>query len=340
MFKSPAPRLNRGAALGLLCGAALFLSGCAFLPASAEDRASAVVTEFFDLLESGDTENILPLLAENSPLRAGDSELLDSDFYADAIARPTEATVVMSGQYKPGLIYVTVDYLLGDGGEARTMKVAVVEEDGQSQISSWRREDLTIPEVKAPGVFEINGSYRTPPLSKVQTVVALPGIYTFEYVDPDGWGTLDPDGQKTEPFDIEFPVEGAQLAANIPAGVTSTSGQITPSPRLTKKATTTVTNELADMRTNCAEQNLTGDACPDPIIAQVNADGGAPDAGSVTWQDYTVELIVPGGEWRFAARYRIHFTRGGMNSSVTVDVTGALVPDSHGEPTLAFDDAG
>ncbi|GAA3593336.1 hypothetical protein GCM10022198_16500 [Klugiella xanthotipulae] len=330
-------RWFRGATVGAVLAIPLVASGCT--PATAEDRAANVVTEFFDLLASGNAEGVRPLLADDAEITADTSDFLDNSFYADVVARPTQATVGNTYEFEPGLWYVNVDYVIGTADTKRSITVSVSEEtEGKPLISGWLHSRLSIFPSEAPGFLTINGSLQTTDFAKEQTVTALPGIYSFEYVDPDGFGTLDADGGKGSPFEVEFPVNSDQLTQSAPPSAGTHTTALSPQPVLREGVADEFDTALTKVINSCSATGFTGATCPEEITSQVNGDQGSISAGTATWTERPVsERITPADQWRFDAPYRVSFTRNGTTETVEVDLQGILLPDARGHVTLEWD---
>lgn len=175
------------------------------------------------MLESGKTDGVAALITSDSDLT---SAVLDEDFYASAVARPEDATVVAAIETEPGTVYVTVEYTLDT--QKRDIKVAVVEEAGEPKIDGWLHETLSLAPLRAAGAVERNGrpsaawevnrTYVVGDLEKSVQFVALPGIYSFEFVNPAGTAPRS--------FTVEFPIDFVELTANVPTGVTARGSEI------------------------------------------------------------------------------------------------------------------
>ena len=308
----------------------LLLGGCVAGGSSGDGPARKVAADFFALLASGDTDAIAAIISPDSTLVPA---VLDKEFYASTIARPTDAEVVEALETEPGTTYVTVDYSIE--GEDRSIKVAVVEVDGEARISGWLDETLSVGPLRAPGGFEVNGSLTVGELEESIQFVALPGVYSFEYVDPKGFGTPDPDGAETESFAVEFPVEGPQLVDTVPPGVKALGSGISVEPRLLSSVEDEVTRQLAQLVKDCSASALTGDDCPARLVTEA-AEGGAVDRTSIIWTADTKQVSVPSEEWSFVADYSVAFNRVSAGGRTTLDARyeGVVVPDALGKPVL------
>lgn len=311
----------------------LLLSGCTGGGSGDFGAERSVVADFFEVLESGDSSGVAALLTDDSALS---SAVLDSDFYAAAVETPTDARVTAASEFEPGVVYVTVEYSLG--GEDRDIKVEVVESDGKPRIDGWLHETLSIDPLRAPGAWQVNGSVQTGELEEETQFVALPGTYEFEYVDEQGLGTVDPDGAATTPFEVEFPVEGDQLASSVPPGITARGSGIGAEPRLLATAQTEVDAQLADLVAACSTSALLGDSCPADVVSQAGA-LGAVDASTVVWTEVSDQNVVPGAAWDLAADYTVAFSyvdAAGRTGRTSIDATvqGVVTADALGKPVL------
>ena len=292
--------------------------------------ARKVVSEFFDLLESGDTSGIAALITDDSALS---SAVLDEDFYAAAADRPTDAKIVAATELEPGSVYVTVEYSVG--GDDRDIKVEVVGSGGDSEIAGWLHDTLSIDPLRAPGAWQVNGTLSTGAADEETQFVALPGIYDFEYVDPQALGTVDPDGGASSAFPVEFPVEGGQLTAAAPAGVTALGSGIGAVPRLLATAEKSAETQLATLVDECTASGLIGESCPADLRSAVKAGGGA-DPSSVVWTATSDPQFTPSAQWDFSAGYSVSFERPGATAGDVAKATyaGAVGVDGSGEPEL------
>jgi len=311
------------------------MSGCA--PAQPADHPAerTVVAQFFDLLESGETDGIAALLADESPLAP---DVLDSGFYSDAVARPTDYTVTTAYESEPGIVYIGVEYTLG--GEDRDIKVEVADTDDGARIAGWIHDTLTIFPLRAPGAWEVNGAVSAGHPEEATQWTALPGLYTFEYVDPAGVGTVDPEGEEAESFEVEFPVAGDQLEAAVPAGVEALASSIRAEPRLLASVAADVERQFAARVADCTRQALVGDSCPAELVSQVTR-RGAVDVGRVEWRQDSPDPVQSIGQWDVVERYSVMFEyRGddGETARDTVDASlaGVVESDSTGSATIRF----
>jgi hypothetical protein len=323
-------------AAALIAITPLLLSGCASGGASPDASAQQVVTDFLGLLESGHTAGISALLTDDSDLTPA---ALNSDLYSAAVARPTDAKVVStSKEGGSGVVYAKVDYSME--GKPRTMDVAVVESNGKAKISGWLDDTLRIDLHGGPGAFEINGSYQTGASKNPVSFAPLPGIYKFSYVDPQGFGTVDPKGALTRPFEVEFPLDVARLAgAKLPSGVTAQAFGISAQPRLLSTVKRHPQAQLAALLKTCTASALVGDTCP-PDLASAAGRGAAVDPTTIVWTPTTHQLSPPANEWGFFADYSVTFNRVGTAGSETEDGVFDLVvlKDAAGNPVLAAAD--
>jgi hypothetical protein len=324
--------LSTAAAVALT--APLLMSGCATAEPADFPAQRTVVADFFDLLESGKTGGIAALLADDSALT---SDVLDSDFYAAAVARPTDAEVVAAVESEPGLVYVTVEYSMG--GEDRDIKVSVVESGGEPRIEGWLFDTLSVYHPQAPGAFEINGSLQVGGSEESEQVVALPGIYTLEYVDPLGLGTVDPDGKATSSFEVEFPVEREQLTGVVPPGVTSLASSISAEPRLLATVEVDIEHQVDALTAECAASGLVGNSCPSELALDVARRGGA-DPASVTWTKRATQQSTEPEQWRYSTEFTVAYTSLDGESHGTVNTTfaGAVTADAAGHAVLTLVD--
>jgi hypothetical protein len=310
------------------------MSGCTSAKPVEFASERKTVAEFFALLESGETAGIAALLADDSALN---SDVLASDFYAAAVARPTDAEVVAAVESEPGLVYVTVEYSMG--GEDRDIKVSVVESAGEPKIDGWLFQSLSIQPLRAPGAFGINGAFQAGEAEDSVQVVALPGIYTFEYVDPQGVGTVDPDGTASSSFEVEFPVERDQLAEAAPPGVTTRASMITVEPRLLASVEIEAEKQLDALTRDCAASGLVGDSCPTELAYDVGRKGGA-EPGSVTWTKRATQQSAEPTQWRYSTEFTVAYTSLDGESHDTVDTTfaGAVTAHAAGQTVLTLID--
>jgi hypothetical protein len=309
----------------------LLASGCAGAEPVEYLPARTVVADFFDLLESGETGAVAALLSDDSALS---SDVLDSDFYAAAVARPTGAEVVDAVETDPGVVVVFVDYSID--GEDRSMKVMVDETEGGAVIDGWIFETLSIDPLRAPGGFEVNGSLQVGELEESTQFVALPGVYTFEYVDPQGFGTIDPDGKEVDrSFELEFPRDADRLEASVPDGVTARTSSIAVEPRLLTSVEDSVDRQLTAMIAECTASALLGPSCPADIVS-VAGRGGAVDIGSIDWTEKSAERSVPAEQWGYVADYGVRFssTDGTLRPTVTTRFDAVILGDALGDPVL------
>jgi len=294
------PALLRAAALVILVP--ILASGCSGEGTTEHRAAREVVTEFFAALESGETNRVAGLLAPDSAL---DSSVLDGDFFASAIATPSSATIVSTYESDPGVVVVSTDYSID--GEDRNITVIVQESDGQATIGGWTHQTLSIDPLRAPGAWEVNGAIQVGELEESTQFVALPGVYTFEYVDPEGLGTIDPGGEDSASFEVEFPVEADQLAGSVPSGVEARTSAIGAEPRLRDSVEGDAARQLDEWMEECAASGLTGEACPDNLVSKTSRLGGA-EPGSVIWSDNSAEHSVPSETWDYVAELSVSFT--------------------------------
>jgi hypothetical protein len=318
----------RGVALVL--AVPLLASGCA--AGSSDDFGSErkVVAEFFELLASGETSGIAALITDDSALI---SAVLDDDFYAAATDRPADAKVVAATASEPGSVFVTVEYSVG--GDDRDIKVEVVGSDGDPKIAGWLHETLSIDPMRAPGVWEVNGTLSTGETEEETQFVALPGVYEFEYVDPQGLGTVDPDGEATSSFAVEFPVERGQLTATVPPGVEALGPGIGVEPRLLDTAEDSVDTQLATLVDECTASGLVGDSCPAALVSAARA-GGVVDTNTVVWTATSEAPVSPSAQWDLGAEYSVAFNRVDAAGRDVVDAAyaGVLGVDAGGNPVL------
>lgn len=322
----------RGVALAL--AVPLLASGCAAGQSVDFGSERKVVADFFGLLESGETSGIAAIITEDSALA---SAVLDSDFYASTTDRPADAEVVAATASEPGSVFVTVEYSLG--GDDRDIKVEVVESDGDPKIAGWLHETLSIDPMRAPGAWQVNGTLSAGEAEEQTQLVALPGIYSFEYVDPQGLGTVDPDGQPTTAFEVEFPVEGGQLTAAVPPGVDALGSGIGGEPRLLGTAEEVVVTRLASLVDECTASALVGDSCPADLVAAAK-DGAAVDANTVVWTETSDAPVSPSTQWDLEAEYSVAFNRVDTAGRDVVDAvySGVLGVDGRGDPVLKLAD--
>ena len=308
----------------------LLLGGCVAGGSSGDGPAREIAEKFFALLASGDTDAIAAIIAPDSTLVPA---VLDREFYAATIARPTDAEVVEALETEPGTTYVTVDYAIE--GEDRSIKIAVVDVDGEARISGWLDETLSVGPLRAPGGFEVNGSLTVGELEESTQFVALPGIYSFEYVDPTGFGTPDPDGAAKQSFAVEFPVEAPQLTEAAPPGIEALGSGISAEPRLLSSVEDDVSRQLAQLVKDCSTSALTGDDCPADLASEA-ATGGAVDKSSIIWTADSTQVSAPAEEWAFVADYSVAFNRVSAGGRTTLDARyeGVIVPDALGKPVL------
>ena len=291
--RSPGLAIVRRRAVVFLAVAPLLLTGCVG-DETDHPAAREVVTEFFAVLESGETNRVAGLLAPDSAL---DSSVLDSDFFASAIAAPSRATIVSTYESDPGVVVVSTDYSID--GEDRNIKVIVHESDGQATIGGWTHQTLSIDPLRAPGAWEVNGAIQVGKLEETMQFVALPGIYAFEYVDPAGLGTVDPAGEDTES------VEGDAA------------------------------KQLDEWMEECAASGLTGEACLDNLVSKTSRLGGA-DPGSVIWSDNSAEHSVPSETWDYVAELSVSFTSidGARRETATAQFVAVITGDASGKAVL------
>lgn len=309
----------------------LLVTGCSTAVSGEFAAEKQVVADFFELLESGETGGITALLADDPSLTP---EVLDSDFYASAIARPADATVGEGFEFEPGLIYVPVTYSLD--GEERDIRVAVEQSDGESRITGWLSETLSIDPLRGPGGFQVGGSLLVGALDESTQFVALPGLYRFEYVDPQGLGTVDPDGAETTAFEVEFPIDIDRLGADLPAGVTSLGSGIEAQPTLLADVADDVDEQLEALIDACSASGLIGDSCPPTLVSKVE---GVVDTNTILWTDTSDENVSPEAAWVLNADYSVAFnstdaTGRVSRSTVKTTYTATITPDAAGRPTL------
>ena len=292
------------------------------------------MADFFDLLASGETSGVAALITDDSALT---SAVLDDDFYASATERPTDAKIVAAMELDPGSVYVTVEYSMA--GDDRDIKVEVVESDGDPKIAGWLHETLSIDPMRAPGAWEVNGTLSTGETEVETQFVALPGVYEFEYVDPQGLGTVDPDGEATNSFAVEFPVESGQLTEAVPPGVEALGSGIGGEPRLLGTAEEAVDSQLASLVDECTASALVGDSCPAELVSAAKA-GGAVDANTVVWTETSEAPVLPSALWDLGAEYSVAFNRIDAAGREVVDAAyaGVLGVDGRGDPVLELAD--
>ena len=321
---------------GLLRAAAVVIavpvlaSGCAAAEPLEHAPARTIVADFFALLESGETGRIAALLSDDSALS---SDVLDSDFYAAAVATPTDAEVVDAVETEPGVVVVFVDYSID--GEDRSMKVEVHDAEGAPTIDGWIFQTLSVDPLRAPGSFEVNGSLPVGALEETTRFVALPGVYSFEYVDPQGFGTIDPDGGSAEAFEVEFPVEGDQLADAAPAGVEARNSGIGAEPRLRDSVADNAEAQLEAFVAECTASALAGPTCPPELVSAASR-GGAVDIGSIDWTDKSPEHSAPAAEWGYGADYTVRFMSidGTVRPTASARFDAVIIGDARGNPVL------
>lgn len=316
----------------VIAAAPLALSGCS---TSSVDYAAerAVVATFFEALESGHTGDIAALVTDNAGLS---SEVLDEGFYADAIATPSNAKVVSAIELDPGVVYIMVEYSLGD--ELRKIQVSVVDSGDSAKIDGWLDAALSVAPFRAPGSFEVNGRVSVGDPDESVQFVALPGMYTFHYVDPLGFGTPDPEGADSPAFDVEFPIEPAQLSEVVPPGVEALGGGLTAEPRLRSDVDDAAAAQIADLVDACSASSLLGDSCPRELVAEA-AELGAVKPATVAWRERTETHVSSSDRWDYFADFTVTFSyldSSGQVSSASADATfeGVLEADSAGKPTF------
>lgn len=306
------------------------LTGCTAGGSGEYAAEQQVVAEFFALLGSGDTSGIADLITDRA---LPDTAVLEDDFYAAAVARPTDATVASAFEAEPGEVFVTVNYSLG--GDDREIQVAVVQSGGTAKIDGWLHSALTIDALGAPGAFEVNESIEVGEVEGSTQFVALPGLYTFEYVDPEGLGTVDPEGAASKSFPVEFPVEPEQLGEVVPSGVEARGSAISTEPRLLAAVATEVETQIGELVEQCSASALVGESCPPDLRARVDPSGTV-DTGSIVWRESSTEPSSPSSQWSFSAEYSVFFIYVDLPGTVTADVTfsGRIASDSQGNPVL------
>jgi hypothetical protein len=313
----------------------LLASGCAAGQSGEFGSERKVVAEFFDLLESGKTVGISALLSDDSPLTP---DVLDSGFYADAVATPTDHTVTSAYESEPGIVYISVEYKLG--GKDRDIKVEVVDSDEGPRIAGWIHDTVTVFPLRAPGAWEVNGTVSVGQPEEATQWAGLPGIYTFEYVDPAGAGTVDPDGEATSSFEVEFPVDGDQLVAAVPAGVEALGSSLRAQSRLLASVADDVERQFAARVADCTRQALVGDSCPAELVSQVTRRGPV-DTSRVDWRQDSTDRTLSAEQWDVVERYSVTFEYqddDGETARDTVDatLTGVVESGSQGAAAIRF----
>lgn len=308
-----------GGLLGALAGG-LALAACSGGVPS--DQAELLVAEFFDHLENGDASAIEPLLAEDAPLRTTFAPMLTDEVYDGVLARPTGAEVTgATGPDAEGITTVRTEYSIG--GQDRELMVKVRATGDGAHILTWGNPPSVIVEAAAmPGALEINGAYRTPPLTELRDLAALPGRYAVTYVDPAGIGVVDPAGNAAA-AEVEFPPAAEPDTGQFPPGIRLSAVSLYIEPEPSPEAIEGLATSLSAVTEECTAAGLAAPPCPEELIATL-AGGGAPQPGSVEWELLTEPEIVADGAWRATAHYRLTFTRNGDAEAQNVTFTGTV----------------
>lgn len=309
---------------------ALSLSGCAQQPNS-NDPAAQTVLRFFELLEEGNAADVSDLLATDSPLLSGDESLLSDELYGATVARPQNAVVesiVATGDQT----LVQAEYELEGSSEKRSLTVMLVESNEQLCIQGWSHQSLGIVS-DFPGTISLNGIEQADPNSKNLDIVALPGVYEVEYVDPEKLGTTDVAGGQSEAFTVEFPVRDlAEVTTNSPL-VEADGDAMRILPRLTDSASESLLDELRASAERCATELLVGKSCPPELVSFVEAQSGVVDPSSVLWQTTVPEEVVPGATWKFKVGLNPSWQQGDQMRELSSTFYGEIVGDGSGEIT-------
>lgn len=309
-----------GGLLGALaCGFAL--AACSG-GAAAGSQAELLVAEFFDHLENGDAAAIEPLLAADAPLRTTLAPMLTDEVYDGVIERPSGAEVTgTTGPDAEGIDTVRTEYTIG--GQDRELMVKVrVTGDGAGILTWGSPPSLIVEAAGMPGALEINGVYRTEPLTELRDLTALPGRYEVTYVDPAGIGTVDATGGAGS-AEIEFPPVADPDTASFPPGIGLSAVSLYIEPEPSPQAIEGLITAVGAVTEECTAAALAAPPCPAELIAKIH-DGGAPEAGSVEWELLTPPEIVADSTWRATAHYRLSFNDDAGATAQNVTFTGTV----------------
>lgn len=318
--------MKRSLSVSLVLLFVLGVSGCGLV--AKDDPARDLVEDFFALLESGHTSEIASLLVEDSPLLENDRSMLSDDLYEASTARPVNVTVD-SGVVDRDRLLVPVSYKLEGTSERRTTTFVLVRVGDELKIDSWGDYGVRLSS-DLPGIVEVNGVVRTRPLAEHPSLVALPGVYELQYVDPEGLGAVVAKRGGPASLSVEFPFDDQRQIPEVSEQIDIDGDVISFKPKLA----TGIDNQIWDasqvLSRKCESEGLIGESCPEVLVARVNGFPGKVRQGSTTWTVTENMKMLDGPTWTFSLGLRVSWGQDDRDRTLTSPFRGEVVPDGEG----------